>query len=494
MRLLVLKVITVALWLSSTALVFADEFRYIDEAGDEVTISARMIGEGRGYQALERTDGQIQLVSNGAIQDRKATEDPEPISYSEMETKLKELFGEELVRVSVNKPFLVALVLSSPIEKSVELKATAFIKKASVFMKNVNTVFLNYAKSMKFPLEEPHYPLVLLIFESDDDFNKYTAEATGAQGLSASVIAGFYSGLTNWLAVRMGVCDTFEVPLHEAIHQQMYNRVFKRLASIPKWFDEGIATGFESSGDRIDVNPAKINSRYARQYKAISQRPDWEKIVSDDSAFTADVLAGDAYTLAWCMHWMLATQHKEEYQAYVNELAKRPPLGLLEEQERLVQFEKTLGVTVSELQADFPRALEANLRRQKVDLNPPQARDGRAQQQQALGEYDIVAQINSAFGGQVRGGGSLKNISPLRMMTFYVTLETGSGFYADWLITDLKPGASRNLPPAVAAKLIPGATSGTPGTYQVWVRSAPSGSREAENWKNGNIPAPVTGQ
>jgi hypothetical protein len=94
-------------------------------------------------------------------------------------------------------------------------------------MNNVDSVFLKFAESMDLPLHEPRHPLVLVIFELDEDFNKYVEEATGKGGLPPESILGFYWPVTNWLVVRMSSCDSFEVPLHEAIHQQVANRILQ---------------------------------------------------------------------------------------------------------------------------------------------------------------------------------------------------------------------------------------------------------------------------
>lgn len=470
---------------------FADTITYLDRDREEQTIEATHIGSQQGFEAFERRDGQIALIPGGAIQER-VPGDVEPIDTAGMIELLEQRFGENLVRTRVEDPFIVALVLASPIDRSSEARATALVRKAADFMDDVDRVFLRYARSMKFPLRDPKYPLLLVIFESDDDFNQYAEEATGGRGLSAGVIAGFYSGITNWLAIRMSSCDTFEVPLHEAIHLQMYNRVFQRLAPIPKWFDEGIATGFESNGKRIDTNPALINKHFARLSTRLSPGASWERVVKNDAAFTADVLAGEAYTLAWCMHWMLAKQHKEAYQNYVNELSQRPTLGTLEEDERVERFEEAFGVSVAELEKDFDRTLQANLKRQRINLDNDNApANGRSVQQQALGEVDVQAVRRLELGGQLQVAGSLKNVSPLRTMTFYVTLETTSGVYADWLVEDLAPGRTKPLEKQVANKLAPGAPGGQANSYRVFIRSVPSGSREAEKWKAGDIPGPV---
>lgn len=467
----------------------ADEYTYFDESGKRVTINARSIGTGQGFQALERKDGQLQIVPVSAVVDRVPGDGPEPLTRPEMVEMLQQRFGEELIRIQEQGNFVIGLVLTAPIEKTSESRASAFIQKASRFMNRVDEVFLRYAKSRKFPLHEPRFPLVLLIFESEDDFDVYAAEATGSDGLSAANIAGFYSPITNWLAVRMSSCDSFAVPLHEAIHLEMYNRVFHRLAPVPKWFDEGIATGFEGEGERISISPVKVNPRYASQAQRLSGRVNWSTVVEDDGAFTADVLAGDAYTLAWCMHWLLANRHEKEYEAYVAELATRQPLELLDSRERSKRFRDAFQVSIPELQAEFPDVLKFEIRKQRVRAERPRT-DGGSSTMQGLGQVDLQVVADSRLGTRMRAGGKIKNMSPLRAMTFYVTAEAADGQFTDWLIPDLSPGRQIDLNQQQLDKRFLPSLRMPPGTYKVFVQSTPSDSRDSKNWQSGNVPGP----
>lgn len=468
----------------------ADSYTYVDEQGQRTTIEAQSIGSGQGFTALERRDGQLQIVPSTAIVDRAPGDGPEPFDRSQMTAMLKERFGEDLIRIQEQGSFIIGLVLTAPIERSSEGRANAFIQKASRFMNKVDDVFIRYAKLRSFPLREPKYPLVLLIFESEEDFDEYTREATGATGLSAANIAGFYTPITNWLAVRMSSCDSFEVPLHEAIHQQMYNRVLQRLAPVPKWFDEGIATGFEGDGERITISPAKVNPRYAAQAQALSGRVNWKTVIENDGAFTADVLAGEAYTLAWCMHWLLANHHEDEYEQYVNELASRKPLESLDSAERLERFRESFNVSVGELQSEFPDRLDFAIKRQKVRPKPTRT-DGGSSTMQALGQVDLKVVANARFGNQLAAEGLLKNMSPLRPMTFYVTVEAGDGSYTDWTIADVSPGRKVPLSAQRLSKRFNPAIRMPIGSYKVFVRSAPADSRKAEVWSSGNVPGPL---
>ncbi len=484
LRLFLLFMFSVA---SLSSALRAESYTYVDENGKRVTLEARSIGAGQGFHALERRDGQLQIVPSSAIEDRSPGEGPERLDREQMKEMLEKRFGEDLTRFQLQGNFIIGLVLTAPIEKTAESKAAAFIQKASRFMNRVDEVFLRYAKSRKFPLQEPSFPLVLLIFESDADFNEYAAEATGNSGLSAANIAGFYSPITNWLAVRMSSCDSFEVPLHEAIHLEMYNRVFKRLAPIPKWFDEGIATGFEGEGERISISPVKVNPRYATQAQRMSGRVNWRTVIENDGAFTADVLAGDAYTLAWCMHWLLANKHREEYEAYVQELATREPLEQLAASERSDRLEEALDVSISELQKEFPDALKFAIKRQRIRPKPVRT-DGGSSSAQALGLADL--KVTGSRIGRLTASGTLKNMSPLRSMTFYLTVESSDGTYAEWVVTDLKPGRRQEIDSQQLSRRYLPAVQMPRGTYRVFIRSTPAGTRDSSNWENGSVPGP----
>lgn len=460
----------------------ADTFHYVDADGEEQTVFARLHGSGQGAHALLTADGQIRLVPEPAVRKREAADGPAPVTPEEMAALLTEKFGAERTRTLIQPPFVTALVLGGPLEGRYESRAKGFLQKAGRFMQNVDAMFRRFAADMKFPVRDPEFPLVLIVFESDGDFNDFTLENTGGQGLSEGRIAGFYSKLTNWLAIRMEECRTFQVPLHEAIHQQMYNRVVQRLAPIPAWFDEGIATGFESNGDRIDVNPARINSLYALAAKNMPQQDvSFARIINDDDSFHGDILAAQAYVQAWSLHWMLVTQHAPKYQTFVRELAARAPLQDVPAEERGAHFEQTFGASVSDLEQDFTRVLDAGLRRQRVRFpEPPPA--GLVVRNESLGEVRMSA-VTDVASGRLRVEGALKNNSPIRPLTFHVAVVTDVGVYAEWIVPGLAHGKSINLPAKIAAKVLPGAPGGISDRFTVRVQSVLPESAEAAAWQ-----------
>ncbi len=475
--------------LLGTGRLAADEITYRTRDGKAVTSQGRLISAQDDVRLLERWDGQIQPLHASQIIEHKETGPATPITCDQMADRLRELFGADLVRIEAQPPAVVALVLTSPLSPKFETGAQTFVKKAMRFMQNVENVFLRHAKQMAFPVRDTEYPMVLLIFEGEQDFEDYYNGTTQSGGLTASGVLGFYSHTTNWLAVRMSSCDSFEVPLHEAIHQQMSNRVFQRLAPIPRWYSEGIANAFEGSGDRLDSNPGKLSVNYVRRAQEIPLGTSWTEVMGKDESFLADVIAGDAYTLAWCLHWMAWTQHKDGYQEFVQALSRRQPLEDLPPGSDEALFQKCFGMTLNEMQAKFPAAVQAAARKQRFDVPP---RQNQAPDQKAMCQYKINAVIHPNQPNVLRLSGTAMNISPFREMTFYITVETGSGLYYEYLLPGVKPRQVVRLTANPVPKPIPGVPRQNSDSYRVFVRSVPADSDESAKWIQGNVPGPMT--
>ncbi|MBX3438569.1 MAG: DUF1570 domain-containing protein, partial [Planctomycetaceae bacterium] len=241
----------------------ADTFTYVDREGQTQTVEGSLAGSGQGMHAIEQADGRMLVIPQGALQQRAVSTPPDPIQPRDMAAQLTQQFGDDRIRTLVDGQYVVGLVLAGPLPARSEQRVAGFLKQFTRFQKNVENMLTRFCREMRMTTESPRHPLVTLIFESDRDFNAYVAESTDSSGLSAEHILGFYSPLTNWLAIRIGECRTYQVPLHEAVHQQVFNRgLLQRLAGVPVWFNEGIATGFENDGERINVGPNKVNTTY----------------------------------------------------------------------------------------------------------------------------------------------------------------------------------------------------------------------------------------
>jgi hypothetical protein len=421
-----------------------------------------------------------------------------------MAERLEQEFTAERFRSYIQEPFIIGLVLGSPLPRNAEGQAKALMRNVATFMNNVDSAFGRYVRDARIDAPPPTHPIVVLIFETREDFERYAAEATQQDDETASRIAGFYSKLTNILAIRLQECRTFDTPLHEAIHQQVYARgIFRRLAPIPTWFDEGIATGFEANSGKINVGPGKISVRYAKQALAAT-RVSWTDLLASNDAFRSPELVDDAYGLSWGLHWLLVTRYKSLYAAYMRLLGQKPILGRDDAGQRQADFQQVFGDVVAEMQQEFRPALELGLRNQRVALNPQKPK-GVSITEENLGEVQLTAvRHQNVAGGNVVASrlevqGRLTNVSPLRPLAFHVTVETGEATYAEWFIAGLASQKTSPLPAQNVTKNMmvrAGAAVGgaAANTFRVRIRSALVDSDEAEQWKSGQLPVPVFGE
>ncbi len=475
---------------SATSLARADVFQYRDRTGEEVTVAAKLVRTVNEAHLIALPHGEYRIISKAAIIKHERSDGPEPLTPDDGAKLLQDEFGAARFRSYVSDPYVIGLVLQSELPKSSEVRAKNFLRKVAGFMEKVSRSFKRFLKELRIPAKEPEYPLVLLIFESDDDFDKYMARVTNANPATVKTVAGFYSDRTNYLAIRLHTCQTYEVPLHEAIHQQVYNRnFFQRLAPIPNWFDEGIATGFEANNGRINIGPTKISRRYARQVLEGSELR-WDKLLENDRIFLGNVLVGEAYGNAWGLHWLLVTKHKRQYLNYVKLLAQKLPLEEEPKGQREADIRDAFGSNIASLQEEFRSTLEAGLKRQRVQLREDQVA-GKSKTAEGMGEVKLTAVRRLDQAGQLEVEGILQNLSPYRKLSFVVTVETGAGMYAQWHVPDLVMQKKARLPMKYVTKVMPGGSRSPSDGYRVRIRSVPAESKEAEAWSAGKLPIPV---
>ncbi|MDF1743906.1 MAG: DUF1570 domain-containing protein [Gimesia sp.] len=474
----------------------ADLFTIVEKSGQTVTIEAALYGSGKSrgemLHALLKPDGSIQLVPQGKIKKRELKAAPKPLTVKQMSEGLIKKFGKEKFRFHLQSPYLVGVVLAAPLDGTdrTELRVKTFLQKAGRFMKNVEVIFETYSKKMGIELTEYEFPMAMLIFESDDDFEAYAKETTSL-GAGVKNILAYYSGVSNNLILRMSECSSFETPLHEAIHLQTSNRgVVKRFAPIPTWFMEGIATGFEGKGDRINVSPDRINSHYAL-LSGIAKLLNWGEVVALNGVFRGSILSGDAYVHAWGLHWMLVTKYPNRYVEYVKKLSSKEPFEESSPKQQYEEFVEIMKVSPESLQLKFKLELIKAISKQKVKL--PGLDDKTVHLEKHKQEMAIVKMTATSYsrGAPPRIEGWLQNISPFRPMTFHVTVQTDAGTYAEWYLPKVAIRKKIKLKGKNADQLMRGGRGGKWQSYHVEVKSVYPDSEAAREWATGKLPVPA---
>ena len=450
----------------------ADTFEVRTSRTESKDVTGTLYSEADGVISVVDPAGFLDIFPEGAVIKRTPGDDPPPLDGEQMIAQLTERFGgpdgDRFLAIDQGA-FVIGLALETPLERRMTGQANKLLRKAAKFMNDLETTFTKFAKRMDLPQEPAEHKLVMVIFETDAMFDAYT-EATVSSGLSAANIQGFYSHQTNWLAVRLDECDDFALPLHEGIHQQVYNRGWlKRGASVPKWFNEGIATGFEADGLDVDTDPRQVNARYASR-AAEAGNVSFGQIIASDAAFGGDVLAGEAYTRAWGLHWLMVGARPEQYTQFVREMGQRQPGIDVDQSGRVAEFEATFDVSVRELEDTFRSTLDRVAARQGV-RPPSKPRPGIVQRQEQMGKVELKAR---RVGTAMQAVGTLTNVHPLRPLTFRVTLRPDSGAAIQWVVPGVPPGGRQKLPGKQ--------TTTQASSFRTEIESTQPDSREATAW------------
>lgn len=259
-----------------------------------------------------------------------------------------------------------------------------YAKWAGGLFERLHDAFLGSWQRAGLPVHEPGRPLIVVIFADRRD---YQACATRDVGAGADQVSGYYSFLTNRVTTydltatdglrgpsgrgpgRLGL-DILAQPeaeglvatlVHEATHQMAFNcGMHQRLAPVPLWVCEGVATYFETPDLRSQtgwrgigrLSPSRLE-RFRRAYQA----GDIEQIVGDDTRFRDPETAVDAYAKAWALTWFLMTTRRDAFVSYLAALADKPPCTDYDRAGRLRDFEAAFGAP-AELEPAFLRHMQ----------------------------------------------------------------------------------------------------------------------------------------
>jgi len=252
----------------------------------------------------------------------------------------------------------------------------AYAQWCGALFEKLHDAFINYWRKAGVEVETPRRPLVIVIFS---DRERYEAHAARDLGAAADRVVGYYNLLTNRVttfdltgsdqlarrpatsAGRAGLeilaspeaAGLVSTLVHEASHQMAFNcRMHRRLAPVPVWLSEGVATFFETPdpGGRGWKRIGGVNRPRLDTFLT-SYRPGvLDEIVRGDEPFRATEGAIDAYARAWALTAFLAQTRKAALVDYITAIGAKPPLAPDGPEERLQDFVAAFGVEPHELE------------------------------------------------------------------------------------------------------------------------------------------------
>lgn len=316
-------------------------------------------------------NGRVWFVEPEEIKQRVDSDlDAPPASFESME---KELLAElpEGFKVYKTKHYLIAYQTERAYAKWLaQLYEGRLFKSFKGF----------WQTKKKLALEDPKYPLVVLIFKTKAEYQRYVDRDLGpGQDLIA-----YFNLLTNRVAMydftvgdrRPGetistrrIEEVLQNPaaiymvatiIHEGTHQLLFNRgVQTRFADTPLWMNEGLAMFFEAPNIRNKkgwTRPGLVfDQRLFKFLSTLQNRPanSIERLLTDDDRLKDPKTAPDGYAEAWAFNHFLLNRRSKEYIAYLKEHSKKPPLSTADSDQRLAEFKKHFGDDFEKLEKSF---------------------------------------------------------------------------------------------------------------------------------------------
>lgn len=259
-----------------------------------------------------------------------------------------------------------------------------YAKWCAALFERLHDAFGNFWRKAGLEVVDPAQPLVVVIFA---DRAAYEAHAAGDLGAAADRVVGYYNLLSNRVTTfdltgtdglprpggsllggaaaqvmaspaAAGLVSTL---VHEATHQMAFNcGMHRRLAPVPLWLSEGIATYFETpelDSDRGWRGIGAINRPRLDHFLATHRPGDIAAILASDDRFRSPDAPLDAYAVAWSLTRHLVATRKRAFVDYVRLQAAKQPLADDSPEERLRDFERAFGVSPTEIEADVVKAM-----------------------------------------------------------------------------------------------------------------------------------------
>jgi hypothetical protein len=220
-------------------------------------------------------------------------------------------------------------------------------------------------------LRQPDFPLVVIVFASQNEFYQYALAHHGH--LPAQAVGSYFTKsnrcilYTQFNSRGFDWTETEATIVHEAVHQLAYNTgMQERLFAHPLWFAEGLATMFERKAvydlgiDRSSVanrsHPAQLSTLAPSLADSDLMCDEIESLIQSDDLFQNNTQKG--YALAWGLTFFLAERMPERY-SRLAALQARRRFGTYSAAERQADFDAAVGLTPKEIASQLSRFLQS---------------------------------------------------------------------------------------------------------------------------------------
>lgn len=377
----VLQAMLIAAWLCPAAAAHAQEgmqaadhppaARVEFADGTEVrTVEGEVLVEAAdGGLLLRGPDWRLWLIQPGDIRSRTPLEAaPPPLEKKELEAALlKEL--PRGFRVRTTDHFVIAYNTDGTFARWV----------GNLYERLLRAFLEHWKRKRGYELEQPRVPMVVLVFNSLDEYSRHVRNELGTD--PGSMVA-YYHILNNRVAMYdltstfgpaggsgQSIVEILDSPraadmvatiIHEGTHQLMFNTgMQQRLADTPLWVNEGLAMYFETPDPNSPQGfrtIGRINPLRYRQFAAwLPHRPpgSLEQLLSDDAVLRSADQLTNRYGESWALVSFLLARHEKEFVAWLRHIRDKPLMVYDDPATRIAEFTSFFGADLAALDGEF---------------------------------------------------------------------------------------------------------------------------------------------
>ncbi|HVX14709.1 MAG TPA: DUF1570 domain-containing protein [Pirellulales bacterium] len=301
-------------------------------SSDDTPVVAKTLVEVGDHLVVILPDGRLKAIAanNATPTDRKF----EPATADDMAAALVEKTFSGF-KTRTTKRYLYVYNASEP-----------FLKATSTILETMYPALFAYCKRQKLPVHDPDVPLVVIVFRTQEEFDRYHRMPDG--------VVAYYNGVTNYVvmyeqsklvevAPDLAVKQSISTIAHEGVHQVLHNiGVQQRLSEWPMWISEGLPEYFAPTSVGKGVRWKGVGKSNDLRMKELEDRLKQSGGRADLvwPAVDAEQLNATGYAAAWALTHFLAERRKEKFVAYLADVSRRGPLESFGKQDNIALFQK----------------------------------------------------------------------------------------------------------------------------------------------------------
>ena len=237
-----------------------------------------------------------------------------------------------------------------------------FFQGTSRILETMYPKLFAYCRRQKIPIHDPETPLVMIMFRTQAEFDKFRQMPEGVvayyNGVSNHVVMYEQSELAE-IAPDLAFKQAISTIAHEGVHQVLHNiGVQQRLSRWPMWISEGLPEYFAPTSVEKNVRWKGVGLPNDLRMKEL------EEYLKQDNAtalakptIEARSLTSTGYASAWALTHTLAQNRKEKFFAYLAAVSQRGPLDETSAEDDAKLFKEHFGNDFGQLDMQILKSL-----------------------------------------------------------------------------------------------------------------------------------------